>query len=469
MVKRLTEEEVLRRIEGRGIRLDGEYVGGTNNKQPLECETCGHRWSTRPNSVFGGCGCPSCAGNAPVTYEEVLKRLEGRGIRLDGEYVGRTQPDKQPLECVTCGHHWSPVLNDVFQGSGCPACAGNAPVTYEEVLKRLEGRSIRLDGEYVGGVKKKKQPLECGTCGYYWSAALTNVFRGDGCPSCAGNAPVTYEEVLKRLEGRGIRLDGEYVGRTQPDKQPLECVTCGHHWSAVLNSVFSGCGCPSCAGNAPVTYEEVLKRLEGRGIRLDGEYVGRTQPDKQPLECVTCGHHWSPVLNDVFQGSGCPACARDQWLKTGIYHLHHPEFSYQYIGISWRPSLRLLEHQEDEGDKGELARVIDTPEELTFGEVYDLLDAAWEEDRLPTQVQNWFESAPHGNLPPGRLWFIDWEAMPHGERQQAARVPRFVAEWVETEMIRQLSDCFEAANPFHAAGKFQLVNQAKNKRSRNYA
>jgi predicted Zn-ribbon and HTH transcriptional regulator len=217
-----------------------------------------------------------------------------------------------------------------------------------------------------------------------------------------------------------------------------------------------------------VTQEEVLRRLEGRGIRLYGEYVGGVMK-KQPLECETCGHHWSTRLDSVFKGSGCPACARDQWLKTGIYHLHHPEFSYQYIGISWRPSLRLLEHQEDEGDKGELARSIDTPEELTFGEVYDLLDAAWEDDRLPTQVQNWFERAPHGKLPPGRLWFIDWEAMPHSERQQSARVPRFVAEWVETEMIRQLSDGFEAANPFHAAGKFQLVNQAKNKRSRNYA
>lgn len=393
-----------------------------------------------------------------MPLDEINTRLAERGFELAGPYVGTTQKPT-PLRCSE-GHEWNARLDSVLnRGSGCPHCSGKAQLTVKEIERRLAERGFELAGPY-SGTTHKPTPLRCAE-GHEWNARLTNVLnKGYGCPHCSGNAPRTVEEIEHRLAERGFELAGPYVGTTQKPT-PLRCSN-GHEWGARLNDVLNrGKGCPHCAPNAPITVEEITARLAERGFELAGPYVG-TVVKPTPLRCAE-GHEWVAQLNSVFQGTGCPSCARDPWLTQSIYHLHHPDVPHAYIGISTKPKVRLEEHQQDDGPRGELARAIDAPDLLTNADVFALYAAAWEEDRLPETVQNWFESNPHGKLPPGRLWFTDWFNMGAKESRQPAKVPRFVAEWVETEMIRALSENFPTRdNPFLQAGKGPLANIAKN-------
>lgn len=332
-------------------------------------------------------------------------------------------------------------------------------LTLDEINARLAERGFELAGPY-SGTTQKPTLLRCSE-GHQWRATLHNVFQGRGCPHCSGYAPITIEEIDTRLRERGFSLSGPYVGTTQKPT-PLRCSE-GHQWRARLDYIFRGTGCPYCASTA-LTIEEIERRLSSSGITLAGPYIGTTHKPT-PLRCQTCHHEWSAKLRIVYnKGTGCPACARDPWLTQSIYYLHHPDSQHAYIGISTKPKVRLEEHQQDDGLRGELARSIDEPELLTNADVFVLYEAAYAEERLPETVQNWFESNPHGKLPPGRLWFADdWFTMDTKTKAQSAKVPRFVAEWVETEMIRALSENFPTPdNPFLQAGRRPLVNVAKN-------
>jgi hypothetical protein len=207
--------------------------------------------------------------------------------------------------------------------------------------------------------------------------------------------------------------------------------------------------------------EELDTLLSNVGLSRNGECSGRSHT-KHPVVCNTCAHAWEVVPYSLKAGTGCPNCARDPWLKQGIYHLNHPEFPYQYVGISRKPKVRLEQHKQDDGVRGDLAREIRHLDELSTEEVYDILDSAWEEGRLPEYVINWFEQNPHGKLPRGRLWFIDWGNIKPKEKKSPARIPRFVAEWIEAELIRIFSVNFNDPCPFITAGKVQLANIHKN-------
>lgn len=55
-----------------------------------------------------------------------------------------------------------------------------------------------------------------------------------------------------------------------------------------------------------------------------------------------------------------------------------------------------------------------------------------------------------------------WAELPARMKSKPARVPRFVAEWVEGELIRIYSNKFIDSCPFITAGKVELVNISKN-------
>lgn len=400
-------------------------------------------------------------GRKAMPVEVIEARLKERGFELAGPYVGTTHKPT-PLRCSE-GHVWNARLTAVLNmGRGCPTCASTA-LTVEEINGRLAKRGFELAGPYIG-TTQKPTPLRCQTCDHVWKAALSNVFRGTGCPVCnpSGKPMVASNEISRRLAERGFELAGPYVG-TVIKPTPIRCSE-GHEWRARLTDVLNrGNGCPHCSGKAPITVEEIERRLASRGVELAGPYVGNVCTPT-PVRCQACAHEWKAPPHRIFKGHGCPACARDPWLTQSIYHLHHPDIPHAYIGISTKPLVRLEEHQQDDGPRGELARFIDEPELLTNADVFALYESAWEEDRLPETIANWFESNPHGKLPPGRLWFADdWFTMDAKTKTQPAKVPRFVAEWVETEMIRALSENFPTPdNPFLQAGKVPLVNVAKN-------
>ena len=110
------------RIHSNIAMLD-EFLG-TGSRNLFHCNMCTHEWSTTYSSVVNnGTGCPKCYGNLPLTNAIVDERLAERGIKRIGEYTSSRSPIL--LMCTLDGFEWKSSTNNIFShGSGCPKCAG---------------------------------------------------------------------------------------------------------------------------------------------------------------------------------------------------------------------------------------------------------------------------------------------------------------------------------------------------------
>ena len=121
MPKRLTREEVARRLSKLGCELLEPYRG-TPEKHDMRCIKCSHAWSVRPNDLFGGKGCPKCAiKRRRRSHEQVNERLLKLGCELLGPYKGGQK--KHDARHMECGYVWGVKPDNLFSGYGCPKCA----------------------------------------------------------------------------------------------------------------------------------------------------------------------------------------------------------------------------------------------------------------------------------------------------------------------------------------------------------
>lgn len=65
----------------------------------------------------------SCYGKAKKTTEQFIEDLSKVNLML--EVIGKYETSKTPIEmrCNTCSHIWSTKPNYLLSGLGCPVCA----------------------------------------------------------------------------------------------------------------------------------------------------------------------------------------------------------------------------------------------------------------------------------------------------------------------------------------------------------
>ena len=309
MGTKLTKEIVNNRISGRGIFLLGEYVG-SHTKSLFQCKD-GHRWNATPANVMHSTGCPHCSGNIPLTTEIVNRRIADRGLVMLGEYVNNST--KAEFQCRE-GHTWMTTPDGVMFGYGCPSCGSREAgqkrrLTPDQIRDRLAGRGIVLLGDYE--TSNVKTRFQCDK-GHTWRATPGSVLAGNGCPHCSDRFPLTKEIVNNRIADRGFVLLGDYVNSAT--KALFQCDK-GHKWEVLPSSIMQGRGCPSCAGQVPLTKEIVNSRIADRGLRMLGEYVN--VDTKTAFQCGE-GHTWEAAPEKVMSRTGCPYCSGMAPLKTDI-------------------------------------------------------------------------------------------------------------------------------------------------------
>jgi len=200
MPRKLTNEIVDQRLrdDERTIERRGDYVN-TSTKIEWACKVCNHTWLAAPKSILRGSGCPACAGSLPLTNEIVDKRLADadRTVERRGDYV--SSETKIEWRCLECDHTWLAIPTNVLKGNGCPVCGGNLPLTNEIADQRLndDGRTIIRLGDFV--TTSTKIEWACKVCGNEWLAAPNGVLGGSDCSACSGNLPLTNEIVDQRL------------------------------------------------------------------------------------------------------------------------------------------------------------------------------------------------------------------------------------------------------------------------------
>lgn len=183
-----------------------------------------------------------------ITYDLVKQEFDERGYELiSTEYVNNSTK----LQYICPKHRDKGVLEITFanftKGRGCPYCSGRVRKTQEEYEADLAEKkpTIRVVGKYVN--LKTKIEHECLVCGYHWDVLPDNMLHmPNGCPKCGKRAPLTRDEVIRRVAeiDDSIEVIGEYVGYNA--KMAFRCKKCDKVWLAKPNNIFFGKGCPRC-------------------------------------------------------------------------------------------------------------------------------------------------------------------------------------------------------------------------------
>jgi len=224
-MRKLTQEEVeyrINKISDGNISIIGKY---TNSGKPIDCKCliCQHKWSPVYGSLGQGFGCPSCAGHILLTQETVEKtinEISGGMIHV----LGRYSNSKSPLlcECMVCHHQWSPAYSSLKQGSGCPDCARNIPLTQvivEQNINNFSDGKIKVIGEYITALSPL--PCQCLTCNHKWFPKYGNIQQGAGCPNCNKLQSKGSQKVEKWLIDRDLLFEKEKGFDGLFHKQPL--------------------------------------------------------------------------------------------------------------------------------------------------------------------------------------------------------------------------------------------------------
>ncbi len=306
MTGKLSAQQVANRLAPSGIKLVGEW-NGMAHLNKFRCSK-GHEWEARWQKNLG---CMACRiENSRLSRKEVESRLTAKGLKLVGKW--KTTSHKYTFACVAAGHIWEAWASDIlYQERGCSACLPVLKHTTEEVQARLALRGLRLKGEWQG--TNVRQTFVCSN-GHEWQGmGYMVVGRGTGCPECTNHSlklRFTNDDIVSRLEPRGITLLGEWQGIKQ--RHRFQCKE-GHIWESLgATTVTHGKGCPQCNGidRERVTREEAIRRLNAHntGISLVGEWYGTAKDNR--FRC-RLGHEWSTMgKHPVNKGSGCPECAR---------------------------------------------------------------------------------------------------------------------------------------------------------------
>ncbi|MGL4755633.1 MAG: zinc-ribbon domain-containing protein [Aeromonadaceae bacterium] len=176
---------VRRLVDGWAELVEVKEFAGNQTRFTLRCLEDGGEWETDLRQIKK-VKCPFCA-HGRWTEQKARKFVEA-----DGRYIFKGFQEGRRaavyLECPHDGHVWMATMrNFKGAGTGCPKCAGTAPLTSEEVERRVRLRDDVEIAEPVGEVTgASKIKLRCKKDGWVWECRVSHAIQGDtGCPCCS--------------------------------------------------------------------------------------------------------------------------------------------------------------------------------------------------------------------------------------------------------------------------------------------
>ncbi len=361
--KKFTLKEFLRRSKLKhGEKFDyslivAEDIQSQRSHVNIICKTCSYDWSPSIGDHITGYGCPQCSGVARWTMDRFLKaakRIHAEKYNYK-EVVFHTRDTKFFLSCNECGNRFkTSISKHISRQSGCRRCAGNDPWTYERFMtEALEVHKDKYDyskviADHIQGCRSPI-PVRCNQCDHAWNPTINNhINHGTGCPSCAGKLKWTSDRfVVEAKVVHGEKYNYNEVDEITSNHSPffITCNACEYRWkSCVSNHLGSkNAGCPSCAGNAPWTYDRFLHRIKNKYDRHLYDYSDVSPEDIKnwasyiKLRCTTCDYKWAPSINVHFnECCGCPSCAGVvRWTLTSFLaksvEVHQNKYDYSKI------------------------------------------------------------------------------------------------------------------------------------------
>lgn len=305
-----------------GECLSTEYVS-TKSKLRFSC-AFGHKWETKPAVLMKGSWCPKCSEGlgeriCRAFFEQLfeVKFPKLRPSWLVGEHGAFLELDGY---CEELGlafehqgkQHYSRRFN---------SASGLSDIRRRDEIKRAlckeHGVTLIEIPEIpdITPIAELKDTIrrECKQTGYELPTLFENT-EVDFSPAYKTNHDMDQMNKLREIarEHNGELLATNYLGSKSPHR--WRCRK-GHEWEAKPNNIKNGSWCPTCAGKAKVTIEDMRKLARSHGGRcLSKRYVNIMTP--LLWECQ-CGHKWESAPNNVKNaGSWCPECGRSKRGET---------------------------------------------------------------------------------------------------------------------------------------------------------
>jgi hypothetical protein len=294
-------------VEKKGGIMLSCYINSSTNVL-IKCEK-GHEWEATPDNIkHGGSWCPYCARRAPHTLDSCRQTANERGgWCLATEYTNSLT--NMRWRCKK-GHEWEATYNSIKNnGSWCPYCATNAPLT----LNIFQQIAIERGGECTSSeYNRMRMGFRCRK-GHEWEAVPGHIKNsGSWCPFCHNKSENAVRVMLKYALG----LDFPPYSRKALERLGIELRnTAGNlmhldGFNFDIYAAFEYHGCQHTDGGSHI-YEYATDSFESR--RKDDE-LKREQCEEFGIvlfEVYQELHGVWPHLNmlytgllDVLEGSG---------------------------------------------------------------------------------------------------------------------------------------------------------------------
>lgn len=166
----------------------GDILGSRERTQ-WKCliHTCLHEWIASPGNIKNhNSGCPKCAKNAKLTDEDLDQFIINNKCLI--KRIGKIKNNHTKIQflCLKkdCNHDWAARPGDIKNGTGCPMCAGNLPISNESFDEYIKRNNLPI--KRIGNINTAKMPImfECLNCSKCWNIRPNDIKSGSGCPVC---------------------------------------------------------------------------------------------------------------------------------------------------------------------------------------------------------------------------------------------------------------------------------------------
>lgn len=181
------------------VEIVGEYVG-VHKHIKCRCKIDGNEWDSTPHDLLRGNGCYQCFIRRRICkHEDFVKRVEAMNPNIEFLTEYKKNMEKIKCKCKIDGYEWTTLPNRILNGQGCPKCGGKI-IDPDEFQKNTYNKYVKVLDKYEK-MKKPLLCQCLINPEHKWYAMSNNLRQGTGCPICKkSKGELRVKEVLEENE-----------------------------------------------------------------------------------------------------------------------------------------------------------------------------------------------------------------------------------------------------------------------------
>ena len=347
-----------------------ELLVGSNKKAAWICYLCGNKWITAIyHRAINKSGCRKCSSRQRLNFnieESIFKThpdiakdwSPDKNGRLTAKMFSKNSRYEANWRCHICGVETTKSIKNY---SGCKHCKKakrlekrNLELNFPEVSKEWdnERNGHRVPSDFKPASNKYAWWL-CSTCGYSWSAKISNrTSLGRGCPLCSNTVVVTGKNDLATSHPY---LAKEWHPTKNKQLTPEEVTygnvvvwwLCpkGHEYDSKISSRIrkdKSRGCPYCSGKMVGEDNNLFSLFPKVSSEWHPTKNGSSRPEeftsrssKKVWWLCPKGHEYDSIIGSRTgkKPSGCPYCSSNKASED-----NNLLFLFPKVSSEWHPS-----------------------------------------------------------------------------------------------------------------------------------